>query len=771
MKFFTNLKLFVSKLNEPVSKFLACFLLLFSLSSAIKAQDINTVLQVTPPYSASLKDYANVTNARFTGFISCITCNNVELTPKRIKLRLIISKENTVIAYSNDIVSGETVMTLQNGATLTLGLELNNYFKFENLQGISADNYNHLLADGSYTINFQVLDYLTSAKIGSLSTSISITTNDAPVLIAPRNGENIQVTTITTIPFSWSAPISQSGFQTNYEYALVEIVDELGDIKQQFLNTTPIYTTTKNVPTDTIDAALKQLKPAKTYAWRVHAIANNGTVPLSLFKNDGYSEIFAFKYNGACAIPTGLQVQARAADQINVSWSPSTVHYQFRVAYRKYSTTLNNQWVEQTTANNFLNLTALEPNTTYEIKLGGVCGTNLVSYTAPLQATTLAAGVVNGVVCGQQPTIGTLSQTPLATLFINDSILAGDFRVTITRVSGSNGNFTGEGWIKVPWLADTKIAVKFTNITVNSDKKLTNGFIVTAYDPEWSNVVSVGNVVKQVKDVIQTLYDLILTSIDKDYGEITKMIDQMRQTLENELPTDLKNRLEQALIDLENAKKAYDIAKQQYNDATTDADRAAAKAAMNLAEQNFKDAQARLDAINKEKDNFINDVINILIKSIKDIRTTKYTDAKITALKTDLDAKELAFRTALNQMQSAILPTGQTTATANTDNSGSILLSVEEVPIETLGQFDARKNFKLAEREYNRALLIKAFASETNKVESYKLITNYLKASTESYVAMITRKKNEGATEAVLIGETKELLSVFMESFLNRELK
>ncbi len=490
MRFTTPTTRLLKVLNVPVSKFLVSFLLLFSLTSALKAQDINTALQVIPPYSASLKDYANVTNVRFTGFISCITCNNVELTPKRIKLRLIISKENAVIAYSNDIVSGETVMTLQNGASLTLGLELNNYFKFENLQGISADNYNHLLADGSCTINFQVLDYLTSAKIGSLSTSISITTNDAPVLIAPRNGENVQVTTNTTIPFSWSAPISQSGFQTNYEYTLVGIADELGDINQQFLTTTPIKTTTTNIPNLTIDAAQLQLVPAKTYAWRVHAIANSGAVPLSLFKNDGYSEIFAFKYNGACAIPTGLQVQAKAADQINVSWSPSTVHYQFRVAYRKYSTTQNNQWVEQTTTNNFLNLTALEPNTTYEIKLGGVCGTNLVSYTQPLQATTLAAGVVNGVVCGQQPTIGTLSQTPLATLFINDIIMAGDFPVTITFVNGSNGTFSGEGWIKVPWLADTKIAVKFTNISVNTDKKLIAGYIETSYVPNSNGIIN-----------------------------------------------------------------------------------------------------------------------------------------------------------------------------------------------------------------------------------------------------------------------------------------
>ena len=53
--------------------------------------------------------------------------------------------------------------------------------------------------------------------------------------------------------------------------------------------------------------------------------------------------------------------------------------------------------------------------------------------------------------------------------------MANDFPVTLTRVSGSKGTFSGEGWTTIPWLNDAKIAVTFASISVNTDRQMTKG--------------------------------------------------------------------------------------------------------------------------------------------------------------------------------------------------------------------------------------------------------------------------------------------------------
>ncbi|XER27118.1 hypothetical protein ACCC68_04375, partial [Tenacibaculum maritimum] len=80
---------------------------------------------------------------------------------------------------------------------------------------------------------------------------------------------------------------------------------------------------------------------------------------------------------------------------------------------------------------------------------------------------------------------------PLQNIGINETFTAGDFPVTIKQVSGSNGRFRGVGYIVVPYLADTKLAVSFTNIRINTDYQLIEGVVSTTYDATWGDVESV----------------------------------------------------------------------------------------------------------------------------------------------------------------------------------------------------------------------------------------------------------------------------------------
>ena len=76
------------------------------------------------------------------------------------------------------------------------------------------------------------------------------------------------------------------------------------------------------------------------------------------------------------------------------------------------------------------------------------------------------------------------NKSPLQSLLgANEVFTAGDFPVTVITVEGSNGIYSGTGYIVVPYLADTKVKVSFNNIKLNTDKKLIEGAIETTYDP------------------------------------------------------------------------------------------------------------------------------------------------------------------------------------------------------------------------------------------------------------------------------------------------
>ena len=96
----------------------------------------------------------------------------------------------------------------------------------------------------------------------------------------------------------------------------------------------------------------------------------------------------------------------------------------------------------------------------------------------------------------------------------NEVFTAGDFPVTVISAEGSNGIYSGTGYIVVPYLADTKVKVSFNNIKLNTDKKLIEGVIETTYDPTEKNVVS-GD---QILYDIANLFDGIVKIIDNAIG-------------------------------------------------------------------------------------------------------------------------------------------------------------------------------------------------------------------------------------------------------------
>jgi hypothetical protein len=88
---------------------------------------------------------------------------------------------------------------------------------------------------------------------------------------------------------------------------------------------------------------------------------------------------------------------------------------------------------------------------------------------------------------------------------VSETFTAADFPVKILELSDANpvpkpdpitnitnyihsGQYSGKGYIIVPYLADTKIAVIFNNITVNTNYQLINGIVETSYNPDAPNI-------------------------------------------------------------------------------------------------------------------------------------------------------------------------------------------------------------------------------------------------------------------------------------------
>jgi len=97
---------------------------------------------------------------------------------------------------------------------------------------------------------------------------------------------------------------------------------------------------------------------------------------------------------------------------------------------------------------------------------------------------------------------------------------AGDFAVTLLEVSGSNGVFSGKGFIKVPYLNDTKLAVEFENVKINSDYQLTDGLVKTTYDADWKNVQFIENLIGQGKKSNEINVPFEIDKVETRNGEI-----------------------------------------------------------------------------------------------------------------------------------------------------------------------------------------------------------------------------------------------------------
>jgi hypothetical protein len=477
--------------------------------------------QLIPPYSLKISDYATTTSEKLYVNILLTDVNEIG---RRVRLKMYIEGQGLAITTQNVII-GATPIYIDGGINTRLSnVDLQAYFQLNNLVGITPQQYNSPLPNGGYDFCFEVFDYFTNRKLsGKNCTTAYLLQNDPPILNLPFNDNIVNATNPQNVLFTWT-PRHSNVSNVQYEYTLKELWDTQNP-QASFLASVPFYQTNTYSTTLLVGPEAPQLLSGKIYGWQVRAFVSDGINETSVFKNDGKSEIFWFKYLEDCKEPGFVISQALTAESVQVNWQVSD-HLRYRIQYRKKGFG-DDDWFDVNSYTNEGKILNLEANTVYEFRVGGECTqlsgfaySNIQEFTTP---TTDEAAYYN---CGLTPQIEITNNDPLPKLGINETFTAGDFPVITREVTGSNGNFSGWGYITLPFLENlkeiidavniltddgteknedninigkyTRIKVVFSGVSVNTSYQLTKGVVVTDYDPDWKGILDVDQVLDDV---------------------------------------------------------------------------------------------------------------------------------------------------------------------------------------------------------------------------------------------------------------------------------
>lgn len=451
--------------------------LIAGLKTQAQVYPVNGNAALIPPYSVYLADYTSRATERL---MVNVVLNDVTRPELRVRLRVRIESQNIRIETKPEYIGSEII--LQGGVPLRLnGTDLIEYFSPNNLNfsGLTRREFEKTgaLPQGFYQFSFEVLEYNRGVKISNtISAPAWLILNDPPIVNLPRNNEKLKPTQPQNLIFQWTPRHTgspNSAFSTEYTIEMVEVWPANRNPNDAILTSPRILETTTRSTTFIYGPAETPLELGRQYALRIQAKSIVGVEEFDLFKNHGYSEVVTFVYGDACDMPGNIRIDA-AATKFNVMWDGQFNHSAYTFRYRQTGTA---NWYESNTAINEVNIYSLTPNTTYEYQVAGTCGVFGGEYSpiASLKTSDLGEASYS---CGLPLETFNLDPAELTgSLNVGDIIQAGDFQVKLAKVSGSNGTFSGEGVIEVPFFNKAKVKAEFTDIAVNKELRMVTGFM------------------------------------------------------------------------------------------------------------------------------------------------------------------------------------------------------------------------------------------------------------------------------------------------------
>lgn len=737
---------------------IAVVILLCMICRPLVAQQypVRVQVQTLQPVSAQLSNLYSGTQARMI-----VTLLNTDLRKPTMNVRLRLNIKGTTVALRNRDYGSYPLVQLDAGGPVQLSLnDLAPYFNLDNMEVSGAPvaqlQQSGKLPDGFYTFCVDVIEASSGQLISNEKLSCApptwISTSEPPLLNLPRKGESVAFREPLNIVFNWTPRHMGSpnaAFLTQYEFTLVELWDNNILPEAAFGTMPPLYQTITNTTTLLYGPAEPPLLPGKRYGWRIRAIAKQGADVFDVFTNNGYSEIFYFNLQEDCQ-PPQLVAATVANGEATITWAPQPKMFEYLVEYREQGND-KAEWFNVKSNDPQAVIRDAIPGHKYEYRVGGSCSLNGKTLGDVHAFEMPAKDAVDSGNCGLLSDIKLANDTVLKTLQPDDQITAGDFPVRFTTLKGS-GTYSGTGYITIPFLGYNRVKVKFDNIQVNTDRQLMTGMLVTTFDSTKLQGTNVDSVVQAISDLASVINDLIHLTLDADYIKIQEIAAAIKKAAEEELPEDLKTRINQAANNLVQAKDEYDAAKKELADAKTPEEKAAAEQKVKDAEKKFDDAKKEVEAVNEEKEKLVNNVAGIIVKAIKELKE----DAKGWDKSAELSAKTAAMQRAVYDKQGLEETTDASIGVAIGDVQQVTLLDAEVS--DEMKQFDeVVEQFHLTGanvKAYRLVSAIQKFYETPAAIAQFLSQDKALKGT--SMLKTVMTDKMQGKTDEELIKVVKQ---------------
>lgn len=264
---------------------------------------VSVSLNLVPPYSTRLSDYANNPGKVL------ITLRNTQAREVTVYLRATISGDNGIMVFTKPDFRAARGITLRPNVpfTLTVG-DLQEVFDINQLttRGITMQDIERKngLPEGIYQVCVRAYDLsrpteALSAESPLGCTTIRLTSIEPPMLIKPFENEEVTSVQPQNIIFSWTLPAgAPPGIR--FRLKLVELLDPKRNPNDAFLAGTqpPFFEKVVTGNVYVYGPADPPLADGRKYAWAVTALdaEESGRREGTAFRNGGRSEVRAFTY-------------------------------------------------------------------------------------------------------------------------------------------------------------------------------------------------------------------------------------------------------------------------------------------------------------------------------------------------------------------------------------------------------------------------------------------------------------------------------------------
>jgi len=476
---------------------IAC-LFLFSIikvNAQIFPIRVSTLLH--SPYTPFLSSYGS----EYSSNLSIqIIANDASLENYPVRLQFFLEgMSGQVIMYSKEISSIDP-MYISNGEILQLdGMDVYTLFQANNLifTGIDQNSYilNNRIPDGLYRIGFRLIDATrTNVALSNVgyTSFCDFSILNPPALVFPSNQSVFDITT-NNILFQWnSMNVGKAVARKLLIYELDQFMNP--SLYESFVisnedDATYVFEDNLGQSSYTFNIS-GSLTLGTTYAWRVKEYSADGSL---LFNNNGYSPIRYFSYGTNCLAPTGIVHHTEVRNSANIQWNSDPVsNTAFKLRIRDESLS---SWSEMQVLSDSIYIgNLISPSKTYEYQLQSQCGGVVWSDYSPVQEFTMADPEPTDFICGKIDSVWSPQNTnPLEkNLKVGDTIDCGKYKIGINSLRVNNGRYSGEGSVRLPFLADLKFQVELDDIQVNSMYEIYDGKIISKLDPDALLVFTLG---------------------------------------------------------------------------------------------------------------------------------------------------------------------------------------------------------------------------------------------------------------------------------------